>query len=105
MGAEYISSGDKNIRTFKKPEISKLIQLTMNRFLSSIYKRRRSNQIEDTYTFYKKEAIIINHLMVRYIILRGENLDLMRKFKLNKYKITRYSLADERKRKGEDSYL
>jgi hypothetical protein len=40
---EYASSGDKDIRTFKKSETANLIPLRMNDFLYISYKSKRGN--------------------------------------------------------------
>lgn len=77
-------------------ETSRLVQLRTNHFLFTSYKKMIGNQIEDVYTFFRKEAIMRNHLILRYITLKMENLDLIRKYKLDIYKITGYDLAEER---------
>lgn len=98
MGEEYVFSGNKSIKTFKKSETSRLIQYRINHFVSDSYEKRRDNQMENNCTFCRKDAIIRDHLMIRYIILRNKNLDLIKECKLYKSKITGYGLAEKRRR-------
>jgi hypothetical protein len=102
MGTKYASSGDKDIKTFKKSETTRLIQLRTGHFLSASYKKRRGNEMEDTCTLCNKEAMTRDHLMTRCTTLKKENLDQIRECKLDKSKITGYGLAEERRRKRED---
>lgn len=78
MEIEYASLGDKNIRTFKKSETIRLIQLRTDHFLSATKKKARGNQMVDACTFYKKEAIIRDYFMTKCTILKKQNLDLLR---------------------------
>lgn len=102
IGTEYVSSGDKGIKTFKKSETARLIQLRTNHFLSTSYKKGRGNQMEDTCTLCNREAMTRDHLMTRCKTLRGENLDLIRECKLDKFKMTGYGLTEEKRRRRED---
>lgn len=99
METKYASSENKNIKTFKKSEILRLILLRTNHFISTLYEKRRGNLIEDTCTICKKEAVSRDHIKTRFIILKKKNLDWIRECKLVKSKMTQYSLIEERRRR------